>query len=129
MADALTSGDVDWVFAGELSEILRLSAGQQKIGGKHGATAGQVRGDEINPYTGPPNLKPGCAVRPAHPVEEVRRIADNADATHGDEYPSWFLSTLFANTPVLQEQVLIRVCPPGSVIAYMEHLLVHYDIC
>ncbi|OBZ77722.1 Aldo-keto reductase yakc [NADP(+)] [Grifola frondosa] len=97
--------------------ILKLADGLKELGEKHGATAGQValawllaQGDDIIPIPGTTNIRNlkenlGALSLKLSPeeVQEVRVIADKADAAQGDRYPADFLVTLYADTPALQK--------------------------
>ncbi|CAA7257354.1 unnamed protein product [Cyclocybe aegerita] len=95
--------------------ILKLVEGLQNLGKKHNATAGQVtlawllaQGDDVIPIPGTKknkylkeNLDAVKIKLSPEEVAEVRRIANEADATVGDRYPPDSMSVLFADTPEL----------------------------
>ncbi|OCB86492.1 Aldo/keto reductase [Sanghuangporus baumii] len=98
--------------------ILALAAALQKIGEKYGATAGQValawllaQGGDIIPIPGTTrisalkeNLDAAKIKLSAEDVAEVRRIAENAEASkHGQRYPEYAVAALFADTPALSD--------------------------
>ncbi|OSD02680.1 Aldo/keto reductase [Trametes coccinea BRFM310] len=97
--------------------ILKLANGLQKIGEKYNATAGQValawllaQGEDVIPIPGTtkiPNLKENLdAIKvklSPEDIQEVRRIANEADAAKGPRYPPRLYAVLFADTPLLQE--------------------------
>ncbi|KAI0360383.1 Aldo/keto reductase [Trametes cingulata] len=97
--------------------ILKIADGLKKIGEKYNATAGQValawllaQGDDVIPIPGTtkiPNLKENLdsvhiKLSPED-VQEVRRIAVEADAAKGPRYPARLQAVLFADTPPLQK--------------------------
>jgi len=95
--------------------ILKLVDGLQNIGKKHDATSGQVtlawilaQGDDFIPIPGTTRisaLKENVASAniqlTKNELEDVRRVADEADASQGDRYPVDVMGTLFADTPEL----------------------------
>ncbi|KDR78218.1 hypothetical protein GALMADRAFT_245281 [Galerina marginata CBS 339.88] len=95
--------------------ILKLVKGFEELGKKHNATAGQVtlawlleQGDDIIPIPGTKKIKYlkenlGAVDIKLSPEEvaQVREIANKADATVGDRYPSGSMQHLFADTPKL----------------------------
>ncbi|KAI9062185.1 Aldo/keto reductase [Trametes sanguinea] len=97
--------------------ILKLADGLKKIGEKYNATAGQValawllaQGEDVIPIPGTtkiPNLKENLdAIRiklAPEDIQEVRKIANEADAAKGPRYPPRLYAFLFADTPPLQE--------------------------
>ncbi|RDX46115.1 Aldo/keto reductase [Lentinus brumalis] len=97
--------------------ILKLCDGLAALGKKYNATAGQIslawllaQGDDIIPIPGTTkiaNLKQNLAAvdikLSPEDVEEVRKIAAAADATHGTRYPADVMHLIFADTPPLQE--------------------------
>ncbi|KAI0938383.1 hypothetical protein AcV5_000077 [Taiwanofungus camphoratus] len=97
--------------------ILKLADGLQKIGARHGATAGQVslawllaQGSDVIPIPGTTSIERlkenlGAAnvkLTPAE-IEEVRAIAAGADAANGPRYPGGMMTVLFADTPPLKK--------------------------
>ncbi|THH32289.1 hypothetical protein EUX98_g1903 [Antrodiella citrinella] len=95
--------------------ILKLASGLKKVGEKHNATAGQVsiawllaQGDNIIPIPGTSRVKYLTENLGAIDVKltvddivEVRKIAEEADTSHGDRYPPDFMEVHFADTPAL----------------------------
>ncbi|EJF63597.1 hypothetical protein DICSQDRAFT_178893 [Dichomitus squalens LYAD-421 SS1] len=97
--------------------IVKLADGLAALARKRRATAGQVslawllaQGEDIVPIprtTNIPNLKENLGALDVklspEDVQEVRRIAQAMDATHGDRYPTDRMQYLFADTPPLQK--------------------------
>ncbi|KAI0371351.1 Aldo/keto reductase [Pilatotrama ljubarskyi] len=97
--------------------ILKIADGLKKIGEKYNATAGQValawllaQGDDVIPIPGTtkiPNLKENLdsvnVKLSPEDVQEVRKIAAEADAAKGPRYPARLHAILFADTPPLQK--------------------------
>ncbi|TBU57456.1 Aldo/keto reductase [Dichomitus squalens] len=97
--------------------IVKLADGLAALAKKYGATAGQIalawllaQGADIVPIPGTtkiPNLKENLAALniklSPDDVQEVRRIAQAADATHGDRYPTDRMQYIFTDTQPLQE--------------------------
>ncbi|KAH9901325.1 Aldo/keto reductase [Cubamyces lactineus] len=97
--------------------ILKLVNGLKKIGEKYNATPGQIalawllaQGEDVIPIPGTtkiPNLKENLDAAniklTPEDVQEVRRIANEADAANGPRYPPRLYAVLFADTPPLQE--------------------------
>ncbi|KAI9062204.1 Aldo/keto reductase [Trametes sanguinea] len=97
--------------------ILKIAEGLQKLGEKYNATAGQIslawilaQGEDIIPIPGTtkiPNLKENLDAAKIklspEDIQEVRRIANEADASKGPRYPARLFAVLFADTPALQE--------------------------
>ncbi|PCH44696.1 Aldo/keto reductase [Wolfiporia cocos MD-104 SS10] len=95
--------------------ILKLADGLKKIGERHSATAGQVglawllaQGQDVIPIPGTTNvarlkenLGSARLTLTADELEEVRKVANNADHAKGDRYPPAMASLLFADTPPL----------------------------
>ncbi|KAF7974969.1 hypothetical protein HWV62_10705 [Athelia sp. TMB] len=96
-------------------KILRLADGLKKIGEKHGATAGQVslawllaQGEDIIPIPGTTkvkyleeNIAAANVKLTQEDLQEVRKAAEDADATEGTRYPEGSATLLFADTPAL----------------------------
>ncbi|KAI0664869.1 Aldo/keto reductase [Cubamyces menziesii] len=96
--------------------ILKLVDGLKKIGAKYNATPGQIalawllaQGEDVIPIPGTtkiPNLKENLDAAniklTPEDIQEVRRIANEADASNGPRYPPRLYAVLFANTPPLQ---------------------------
>ncbi|OBZ78307.1 Aldo-keto reductase yakc [NADP(+)] [Grifola frondosa] len=95
--------------------ILKLADGLQRLGERHGASAGQVslawllaQGDDVIPIPGTTkisNLKENLGALSVklspEDVQEVRAIADAANAAQGPRYPPRLFAVLFADTPPL----------------------------
>ncbi|KAF7978875.1 hypothetical protein HWV62_44363 [Athelia sp. TMB] len=95
--------------------ILKLADGLKKIGEKHNATAGQValawllaQGEDVIPIPGTTKIKyleENVAAINVHltpeDLQEVRDVANKADAAQGDRYPASIVGLLFADTPEL----------------------------
>ncbi|KAM5541770.1 hypothetical protein V8D89_004499 [Ganoderma adspersum] len=96
--------------------VLKVVDGLQKVGEKHGASAGQVaiawvltQGDDIIPIVGTTkidNLRENLGAYnvklTAEDIAEVRQLVEAANVT-GDRYPENILLTLFIDTPPLRE--------------------------
>ncbi|KAH9932273.1 NADP-dependent oxidoreductase domain-containing protein [Fomitopsis serialis] len=96
--------------------ILKIASGLGQIGARHGASAGQValawllaQGEDVIPIPGTTNISRldenlGAAKITLTPedVEEVRKVAESANATQGPRYPPLLNSVLFADTPPLE---------------------------
>ncbi|KAI0646601.1 Aldo/keto reductase [Trametes meyenii] len=96
--------------------ILRLADGLKRIGDKHGATAGQVglawllaQGENVIPIPGTtriPNLEENLGAvnvkLTPEDIQEVRDIADKADAANGPRYPPQLMAVHFGDTPALK---------------------------
>ncbi|TDL24464.1 Aldo/keto reductase [Rickenella mellea] len=97
--------------------ILKIADGLKKIGEKHNASAGQValawllaQGDDVIPIPGTKkikyleeNLKAATIKLSKDEVQEVRKLAEGANANQGDRYPAGMTEQLFADTPPLNE--------------------------
>ncbi|KAJ3556882.1 hypothetical protein NM688_g1780 [Phlebia brevispora] len=95
--------------------ILRLADGLKVIGQRHGATAGQVaiawalaQGEDIVPIVGTTkvkyldeNLGALNIVLTPEELQEVREIAEKADAAQGDRQPPEFMRVQYGDTPAL----------------------------
>ncbi|GJE96766.1 aldo/keto reductase [Phanerochaete sordida] len=95
--------------------ILRLADGLRAIGARHGATAGQValawllaQSERVIPIPGTTKEKylkenlGALNVRlTPEDLQEVRRVAQEADASKGLRYPEAMIQSLFADTPEL----------------------------
>ncbi|KAF8998393.1 NADP-dependent oxidoreductase domain-containing protein [Cyathus striatus] len=95
--------------------ILKLVDGLESIAKRHNATAGQVslawllgQGEDIIPIPGTKKIKYlleniGATKLKisADELQEVREIANRADASQADRYPAFIQETLFVETPVL----------------------------
>ncbi|KAI1789412.1 NADP-dependent oxidoreductase domain-containing protein [Ganoderma leucocontextum] len=96
--------------------VLKVVDGLRKVGGKYGASAGQVaiawvlaQGEDIIPIVGTTkldnlqeNLGAYNVKLTAEDIAEVRRLVEAANVT-GDRYPANLLLTLFIDTPPLQQ--------------------------
>ncbi|KAI0063910.1 Aldo/keto reductase [Artomyces pyxidatus] len=99
-------------------KVLKVADDLKEIGDRHGATSGQValawllaQGPDVIPIPGTRSVKylkenlDAVEVKlTQEEVQEVRQIAEQADAVMGDRYPPGMLETLFADTPPLPEQ-------------------------
>ncbi|TBU42300.1 Aldo/keto reductase [Dichomitus squalens] len=89
--------------------IVKLADGLAALERKRRATAGQERtlSPSLGPRRFPCNLKENLGALDVklspEDVQEVRRIAQAMDATHGDRYPTDRMQYLFADTPPLQK--------------------------
>ncbi|PSR72170.1 hypothetical protein PHLCEN_2v11962 [Hermanssonia centrifuga] len=97
--------------------ILKLAEGLKNIGERHGATAGQIalawilaQGDNVIPIPGTTKVKyleenlAALKVQlSATELQEVRLVAEKADAANGPRYPESFLSVLLGDTPALSQ--------------------------
>ncbi|KAF9001661.1 NADP-dependent oxidoreductase domain-containing protein [Cyathus striatus] len=95
--------------------ILKLADGLAKIGKKHNATAGQValawllsQGQDIIPIPGTKKVKyllenasASKLKLSAEELQEVREVANKADAAQGDRYPAFMQEAMFVETPAL----------------------------
>ncbi|KAJ3504301.1 hypothetical protein NLJ89_g8004 [Agrocybe chaxingu] len=95
--------------------IVKLVDGVKELGKKHDATASQVtlawllaQGNDIIPIPGTKkikylkeNLDASKIKLSPEEVAQVRKIANDADATVGDRYPPALMEQLFADTPSL----------------------------
>ncbi|KAF9057099.1 NADP-dependent oxidoreductase domain-containing protein [Panaeolus papilionaceus] len=95
--------------------ILKIVHGLEELGKKHNARPGQVtlawllgQGNDIIPIPGTKRIKylkenlDALKIKLiAEEVQQVRSIAENADAHSGDRYPPGSMELLFANTPPL----------------------------
>ncbi|KAI0057316.1 Aldo/keto reductase [Artomyces pyxidatus] len=99
-------------------KVLKVAHDLKEIGDRHGATSGQIalawllaQGPNVIPIPGTRSVKylkenlGATDVRLTQDeVQEVRRIAEQADAVIGDRYPPRIQVTLFADTPPLPGQ-------------------------
>lgn len=97
--------------------ILNLVNGLKQVGDKYNATSGQValawvlaQGDNIIPIPGTTkvksleeNLRAALLKLSAEDLQEVRRIANEADLAGTERYPPGMQEQLFADTPALQQ--------------------------
>ncbi|GJE96764.1 aldo/keto reductase [Phanerochaete sordida] len=97
-------------------KILKLVDGLRAIGARHNATAGQValawllaQADSVIPIPGTTKdkyLKENLGALKIRltpeDLREVRRIAQEADASKGERYPAWMMGLLFIDTPELE---------------------------
>ncbi|KAF9556603.1 Aldo/keto reductase [Agrocybe pediades] len=96
--------------------IVKLVEGLHEVGKRHNATASQIalawilaQGDDFIPIPGTTKVKYlhenlgalGIKLSPEE-VQEIREIANRADATHGDRYPANMMGALFADTVELK---------------------------
>ncbi|KZT71534.1 Aldo/keto reductase [Daedalea quercina L-15889] len=96
--------------------ILKLAAGLKEIGQRYNATAGQVslawllaQGQDVLPIPGTTkihrlheNLGAAKLTLTPEDIAEVRKVAQEADAAHGDRYPPHLANALFGDTPALE---------------------------
>ena len=97
--------------------ILALASGLQRIGDKYHATSSQValawllaQGEDVIPIPGTTrvktleeNLRSTLLSLSAEDLQEVRRIAKEADLSGTERYPPEMQKQLFADTPALPE--------------------------